>query len=82
MIAYDDHELVGLFESLSGKERAAVIRRAFRYAARYVRNVAVNNLRGAVRSNRRLEKGVRIEMLRTAGFKVTVCPCHTLSPSS
>lgn len=74
-IEYDDTRLTRLFEELDPKRRRQALRGAFREAARAVRDAAVANLRATgLASNRHVERGIRIVMLKRdqAGFRVTV----------
>lgn len=72
-LVYDDRNLYMLFDSLSPKERLRALKGAFRREANNVRRVAVNNLRGSIRSDRDLERGIRaLVFKRKAGFRVTI----------
>lgn len=72
-IEYDDRNLQQMFAEMTTRRRSQAIRGGFRKAAAAVRRKAVANLRGCVRSNRKLEKGIRSELTkRGAGFRVTV----------
>lgn len=72
-IDYDDRQLQQLFAELEPKRRLQALKGGFRKAANQVRKVAVNNLRGSIRSDKDLEKGVRaVVFKRSAGFRVTV----------
>ncbi len=73
MIEYDDKNLQRLFAELEPKQRLKALKGAFRKEAGRVRKTAVNNLRGSIRSDRDLEKGVRaIVFKKQAGFRVTI----------
>lgn len=72
-IDYDDSDLQRLFAELEPKRRMQAIKGGFRKEANQVRKTAINNLRGSIRSDKDLEKGVRtIVFKRKAGFRVTV----------
>lgn len=72
-IDYDDRQLQQLFAELEPKRRLQALKGGFRRAANQVRKVAVNNLRGSIRSDKDLEKGVRaVVFKRSAGFRITV----------
>lgn len=73
MISYDDTQLQKLYTDLDVKHRLKSLRGAFKREANAVRKTAINNLRGSIRSDRDLEKGVRaIVFKRVAGFRVTI----------
>lgn len=62
-----------LEESLSPKQVTAAIRGGVRREANRVRKVVIRNIRGSLRSNHTLEKGVRVEMYKKIpGFRVTI----------
>lgn len=70
---YDDRELQRLFAELDSKQRLRALKGAFRREANQVRKTAINNLRGSIRSDQDLERGVRaIVFKRKAGFRVTI----------
>lgn len=70
---YNDVELQRLFAELDTKQRLKAIKGAFRREANRVRKTALNNLRGSIRSDRDLERGVRaVVYKRKAGFRVTI----------
>lgn len=72
-IQYDDRKLRDLFTELEPKRRLKALKGAFRKEANKVRRTAVNNLRGSIRSDADLEKGVRVIVFkRAAGFRVTI----------
>lgn len=72
-VAYDDRNLQQLFAELEPKRRLQAIKGGFRREANKVRKTAINNLRGSIRSDKDLERGVRaIVFKRKAGFRVTV----------
>lgn len=70
---YDDRELQRLFAELDEPHRLRALKGAFRREANQVRKTAINNLRGSIRSDRDLERGIRaIVFKRKAGFRVTI----------
>lgn len=70
---YNDAELQRLFVELDTKQRLKALKGAFRREANRVRKTALNNLRGSIRSDRDLERGVRaVVFKRKAGFRVTI----------
>ncbi|MCM1517531.1 MAG: hypothetical protein NC117_02695 [Pseudoflavonifractor sp.] len=70
---YDDSNLQKLFAEMDVKRRVQALRGAFRREANKVRKTAINNLRGSIRTDRDLERGVRSMVFkRKAGFRVTV----------
>ena len=70
---YDDSNLQKLFADLEPKRRMQALKGGIRRTANIVRKAAVANLRASMRSNRKLEKGIRaIVFKRKAGFRVTV----------
>lgn len=70
---YNDAELQKLFAELDTKQRLKALKGAFRREANRVRKTALNNLRGSIRSDRDLERGVRaVVFKRKAGFRVTI----------
>lgn len=70
---YNDAELQRLFAELDTKQRLKALKGAFRREANRVRKTALNNLRGSIRSDRDLERGVRaVVFKRKAGFRVTI----------
>lgn len=72
-IDYDDRNLQQLFAELEPKRRLQAIKGGLRREANRVRKTAVNNLRGSMRSDKDLEKGVRaIVFKRAVGFRVTI----------
>lgn len=72
-IQYDDENLQRLFAEMDAKKRLKALKGAFRREANRVRKTAVNNLRGSIRTDRDLERGVRaIVFKRKAGFRVTI----------
>ena len=72
-LEYDDTELQRLFAEMEPKLRLKALKGAFRREANRVRKTALNNLRGSIRSDRDLERGVRaLVFKRKAGFRVTV----------
>ncbi|MCM1022413.1 MAG: hypothetical protein NC403_09450 [Muribaculaceae bacterium] len=72
-IQYDDRELQRLFAELDERHRLRALKGAFRREANQVRKTAINNLRGSIRSDRDLERGIRaIVFKRKAGFRVTI----------
>ncbi len=72
-LTYNDTELQRLFTELDPDKRLKALKGAFRREANMVRKTALNNLRGSIRTDKDLEKGVRaVVFKRQAGFKVTV----------
>lgn len=72
-ISYDDSQLQRLFADMEPVQRLKALRGAFRRVAGDVRRTAVNNLRGSLRSNKGLERGIRtVVFKKTAGFQVTI----------
>lgn len=72
-IQYDDENLQRLFAEMDTQKRLKALKGAFRREANRVRKTAVNNLRGSIRTDRDLERGVRaIVFKRKAGFRVTI----------
>lgn len=72
-LQYNDGELQRLFDELDVKQRIKALKGAFRREANRVRKQALTNLRGSIRSDKDLEKGVRaVVMKRKAGFSVTI----------
>lgn len=72
-IQYDDENLQRLFAEMDTKKRLKALKGAFRREANRVRKTAINNLRGSIRTDRDLERGVRaIVFKRKAGFRVTI----------
>ncbi len=72
-IQYNDRDLQKLFAEMEPKHRLKAIKGAFRKEANKVRRTAINNLRGSIRSDRDLERGVRaIVYKKAAGFRITV----------
>ncbi len=72
-ISYDDENLQRLFAEMEPKRRLQALRGGIRKEANWVRNVAINNLRGSIKSSKDLEKGVRAIVFKSkAGFRVTV----------
>lgn len=70
---YDDRELQRLFAEMDSKQRLKALKGAFRREANQVRKTAINNLRGSIRSDRDLERGVRaLVFKRKTGFRVTI----------
>lgn len=71
---YDDELLTRLFEELEPKQRQEALRGAMRKAARQLRRAAVINLRASgLRSNTRLEQGVRaVAFKNSLGMRVTI----------
>lgn len=70
---YDDRELQRLFAEMETKHRLSALKGAFRREANQVRKTAINNLRGSIRSDRDLERGIRaVVFKRKAGFRVTI----------
>ena len=70
---YDDANLQRLFAAMDTQKRLKALKGAFRRQANLVRKTAINNLRGSIRSDKDLERGVRaIVFKRKAGFRVTV----------
>lgn len=70
---YDDDNLQRLFAEMEPKRRLQAIKGGFRKEANQVRKTAVNNLRGSIRSDRDLERGIRaLVFKRKAGFRVTI----------
>lgn len=73
MLQYDDSNLEKLFTAMEPKRRMKALKGAFRREANRVRKTALNNLRGAIRTDKDLESGVRaIVFKRKAGFRVTI----------
>lgn len=73
MLEYDDRNLQRLFAEMDAPHRLKALRGAFRKEAGRVRRIAVNNLRGSIRTDRDLAKGIRaIVYKKTAGFRVTI----------
>lgn len=72
-VDYNDDNLQRLFAELEPKRRTQALKGGFRKAANDVRKKAVGNLRGAIRTDKDLEKGVRaVVFKRKAGFRVTI----------
>ena len=72
-LQYDDTNLQRLFAEMDTKHRLKALKGAFRREANRVRKAAVNNLRGSIRTDKDLERGVRaVVFKRKAGFRVTV----------
>lgn len=72
---YDDTNLQKLFAELQPKRRKQALKGGARRTAAKVRRVAVANLRSSLRSNRQLEKGMRVVVFRRiVGFSVTIRP--------
>ena len=72
-LQYNDGELQRLFAELDTKQRLKALKGAFRREANRVRKTALNNLRGNIRTDKDLERGVRaVVMKRKAGFSVTI----------
>lgn len=72
-VDYDDDNLQRLFAEMEPKRRLQAIKGGFRKEANYVRKVAVGHLRGSIRSDRDLERGVRARVFkRKTGFSVTI----------
>ncbi len=70
---YDDENLQRLFAELDTKKRLKALKGAFRREANRVRKTALNNLRGSIRTDKDLERGVRaVVFKRKAGFRVTI----------
>lgn len=73
IVEYNDGNLQRLFAELEPKRRTQALKGGFRKVANDVRKKAVANLRGEIRTDKDLEKGVRaIVFKRKAGFRVTV----------
>lgn len=73
-ISYDMASLQGAFNELEPKRRLQALRGGIRKAGNQVRRVAIGKLRKSVRSDRDLERGVRLVLYKkkAAGFRVTV----------
>lgn len=72
-IQYDDEDLQRLFAEMDIKKRLKALKGAFRRGANRVRKTALNNLRGSIRTDKDLERGVRaVVFKRKAGFRVTI----------
>ena len=72
-IQYDDEDLQRLFAEMDTKKRLKALKGAFRRGANRVRKTALNNLRGSIRTDKDLERGVRaVVFKRKAGFRVTI----------
>ena len=70
---YDDEDLQRLFAEMDTKKRLKALKGAFRREANRVRKTALNNLRGSIRTDKDLERGVRaVVFKRKAGFRVTI----------
>ena len=70
---YNDDDLQRLFAEMDTKKRLKALKGAFRREANRVRKTALNNLRGSIRTDKDLERGVRaIVFKRKAGFRVTI----------
>ena len=70
---YDDANLQRLFAEMDAKQRLKALKGAFRKEANRVRKTALNNLRGSIRTDKDMEKGVRaIVFKQKAGFRVTI----------
>lgn len=70
---YDDANLQRLFAEMDAKQRLKALKGAFRKEANRVRKTALNNLRGSIRADKDMEKGVRaIVFKQKAGFRVTI----------
>lgn len=70
---YDDANLQRLFAEMDAKQRLKALKGAFRKEANRVRETALNNLRGSIRTDKDMEKGVRaIVFKQKAGFRVTI----------
>lgn len=58
---------------MDAKQRLKALKGAFRKEANRVRKTALNNLRGSIRTDKDMEKGVRaIVFKQKAGFRVTI----------
>lgn len=69
---YDDSRLYDLFEQLDERHRVRALRGGFRRAGQKVRKAAISVLRSGLRSNRDLERGIRVVIgKRQPTFKVT-----------
>ena len=72
-IQYDDENLQRLFAEMDAGKRLKALKGAFRREANRVRKTALNNLRGSIRTDKDLERGVRaVVFKRKAGFRVTI----------
>lgn len=72
-IQYDDEDLQRLFAEMDTKKRLKALKGAFRRGANRVRKTVLNNLRGSIRTDKDLERGVRaVVFKRKAGFRVTI----------
>ena len=70
---YDDEDLQRLFAEMDTKKRLKALKGAFRREANRVRKTALNNLRGSIRTDKDLERGVRAVVFKhKAGFRVTI----------
>ena len=82
-ITYDDANLQRLFAEMDVKQRMKSMKGAFRKEANRVKKAAINNLRGSIRTDKDMEKGVRaLVFARTAGFKVTIASKKTTKKSN
>lgn len=59
---YDDSRLYKMWASLDERSRVRVLKGGLRRAAGKVRKAAVSNLRAAIRSDRDLERGIRVRI--------------------
>lgn len=72
-MTFDIENLEKLFAAMASTQRRKALKRAFRREANRVRKTAVGFLRGALKSNSDLEKGIRtVVWKRKAGFRVTI----------
>ena len=72
-LKYDDGNLQRLIADLEPKRRTQALKGGFRREANLVRKKAVGNLRGELRTDKDLEKGIRaIVFKQKAGFRVTI----------
>lgn len=72
-VQYDDENLQRLFAEMDTRKRMKALKGAFRREANNVRKTAINNLRGSIRTDRDLERGIRtVVFKRKAGFRVTI----------
>lgn len=73
VLTYDDSQLREMYEALDEKQRLKAMRGAFRSEANRFRKAAIQHVRGSIRTDKDLEKGVRsIVYKQSLGFRVTV----------
>lgn len=79
---YDDRKLQELFGEMDEKHRLKALKGAFRAEGNKVRKIAAGNLRSKMRSNRKLERCIRVVVpKKEPQFSVTVKPKGRLTRS-